>query len=207
MRKPRTLTAATTGAGSTRDRILDAAARIFREKGYADTTMNDFADATNMKAASIYYHFKSKDEIVEEVLNEGTVRVFRAAKNAVDCSPDGATSKERIEIAIREHLNALHLESDFTAANVRIFPEAPADVVKRHMCNRRAYSRFWIDLINEGKRSGEIDESVNADMTHMFIVGAMNWSTQWYSPKTHRVREMSDAVISLITSGLFQSET
>lgn len=207
MRKARTLAQAAKSQTSTRDRILDTAARIFREKGYADTTMNDLASALDMKAASIYYHFKSKDEIVEEVLNEGTARVFRAVKTATEELPPETTIRKKIETSIRKHLNVLHSESDYTAANVRVFPEAPQDVVKRHMGIRRSYSRFWIELIDEGKKSGEIDQSVDPDMTHIFIVGAMNWSTQWYTPKSHNVEEMSDAVILLFSKGLFTSGT
>lgn len=203
MRKARTVTQAAESQTSTRDRILDTAARIFREKGYADTTMNDLANALNMKAASIYYHFKSKDEIVEEVLNEGTARVFRAVKCATERLPHNSNIKTKIETAVREHLKILHSNSDYTAANVRIFPEASRDIVKQHMKKRRVYSNFWIELIESGKKMGQIDKSINSEMAHMFIVGAMNWSTQWYSPKIHSVEDMSDAVVNLLAKGLF----
>ena len=205
MRKAQTLAEAAESPTSTRDRILDAAARIFRDKGYADTTMNDLASALNMKAASIYYHFKSKDEIVEHVLNEGTARVFRSVKCTVAQLPDDVNAKVKIRAAIREHLHVLHSDSDYTAANVRIFPEAPRDVVKRHMVERRLYSKFWVQLIELGKKTGEIDQSVDSEMAHMFIVGAMNWSTQWYLPKIHSVDDMSDAVDILVSKGLFTS--
>src|SRR3546814_8578670 len=78
-------------ATGTRERILDVSARIFRTRGYAETTMNDIAEATGIKAASIYYYFRSKDEIVEEVLNLGTLRAFEAVRHKIGrahvCTP------------------------------------------------------------------------------------------------------------------------
>ena len=53
---------------STRDRLLTAAAKLFAERGYGLTSMRDIARATRMRVASLYHHFKSKDDLYHEVL-------------------------------------------------------------------------------------------------------------------------------------------
>ena len=53
----------------TREGILEAAARIFGEKGYHATSMSDIADAVNLQKASLYYHFDSKQEILVALLD------------------------------------------------------------------------------------------------------------------------------------------
>ncbi|ORB76440.1 hypothetical protein BST46_30110, partial [Mycobacterium timonense] len=59
---------------ATRARILDSAALIFRNKGYAGTRLSDVAAAANTQAGSLYYHFPSREELVEEVLRVGQER-------------------------------------------------------------------------------------------------------------------------------------
>ena len=66
-----------------RQRVLDCAARLFRQRGYGATSLRDIAAESGMKAGSLYYHFASKDEIVIDVLNIGVARVNEAVKTAV----------------------------------------------------------------------------------------------------------------------------
>jgi len=54
---------------STRDRLLTAATKLFAERGYGMTSMRDIARATRMRVASLYHHFKSKDDLYHEVLD------------------------------------------------------------------------------------------------------------------------------------------
>ncbi len=70
----------------TRQRILDTAAQEFRRRGYAGTKVNDIAAAANMRAASIYYYFESKDQLFEEVLEIGLRLVFEAVRKAVEAA-------------------------------------------------------------------------------------------------------------------------
>src|SRR3546814_26213 len=173
-------------ATGTRERILDVSARIFRTRGYAETTMNDIAEATGIKAASIYYYFRSKDEIVEEVLNLGTLRVFEAVRHMVDNLPPETSFREKLTLALRTHLTLLHTQGDYTAANIRLYPEAPAHVVERHMSLRRSYGQYWQEMLREGQSEGLIAESMDVKLVQMLLLGALNWSLQWYKPKNGR---------------------
>ena len=80
----------------TRQRILDAAARTFRNQGFAGTTLNDIANAAQLRAGSIYYHFDSKERLLEEVLDIGIARVATAVKEEVDGLPPETSPTERI---------------------------------------------------------------------------------------------------------------
>src|SRR3546814_13994070 len=116
--------------------------------------MNYSAEANVIKAASIYYYFRSKDEIVEEVLNLGTLRVFEAVRHMVDNLPPETSFREKLTLALRTHLTLLHTQGDYTAANIRLYPEAPAHVVERHMSLRRSYGQYWQVMLREGQESG-----------------------------------------------------
>jgi AcrR family transcriptional regulator len=74
---------------SSRQHILDVAAKLFRATGYTKTSLRDIGERAGMKAGSLYYHFTSKEELVAEVLRTGVKRVHRAVVSAIDAlDPD-----------------------------------------------------------------------------------------------------------------------
>ena len=62
----------------TRDHILKSAAKLFRDQGYVATTLRQIADAAGIQAGSVYYHFRSKDEILTEILDTGIDEVRKS---------------------------------------------------------------------------------------------------------------------------------
>lgn len=191
-----------TKSAKTRDRILDVAARMFRHKGYTDTSVNEISAAAGIRAASIYYHFRSKDEILEEVLNRGTLRVFDAVRGAVEALGPAARPRERLATAVRTHLMILHENEDYTSANVRVFPQAPKPIVRRHMKVRRAYGNYWIELLSAAREAGEIRRSTDLGMSLMLLLGALNWSIQWFDPKDQDLALLTRSATSLLLDGL-----
>src|SRR2546426_11921690 len=80
----------------TRRRILDAGASAFRRDGYASVTLKDIAVLAGLQAGSLYYHFRSKEEIVENVLEVGLDGVAAATREAVDALGKNADPLARL---------------------------------------------------------------------------------------------------------------
>ena len=59
----------------TREEILSVSAGLFAQRGIAGTTMRAIADGCSIKAASLYHHFGSKDEIVAEIMSRSSAHV------------------------------------------------------------------------------------------------------------------------------------
>lgn len=123
-----------------RTRILDAAAKTFRQKGYAATTLNEIAKAADMQAGSLYYHFNSKDELLEEVLDIGINRVHEAVEESQENMPADAPPYERIRAAVDAHLTTLLKHGDYTSANISIFTQIPEEIRQRQIPKRDAFS-------------------------------------------------------------------
>lgn len=163
----------------TRQRILDTAAQEFRRRGYAGTKVNDIAAAANMRAASIYYYFESKDQLFEEVLEIGLRLVFEAVRKAVAAVPASAGHRARIEAAVEAHLVMLHEVGDYSSANIRNFAQTPDDIQRRQLALRRAYGEYWRKLLVDAQNAGELRSGANLSLLRMFVYGAMNWSLEW----------------------------
>ena len=186
----------------TRQAILETAARLFREEGYAATSLRSIAAACGMQAGSLYYHFASKDQIVSEVLDIGVQRVFDAVVAAVDALPASATLSDTLRCAIGTHLGALLQAHDFTSANFRIIGQVPADVRAAHRALRRRYEVYWVNLLQRHKAAGHIASTNDLQRTVFFLFGAMNWAAEWYDPKRSSVDVVANELTQLVVNGL-----
>jgi AcrR family transcriptional regulator len=181
--------------------ILEAAARLFRDRGYVATTLRDIGEAVGMKAGSIYYHFGSKDEILAEVLDLGIVAMHRAVAEAVAALPPDASAVERIETAIQAHLAGLLQYGAFTSANVRIYGQVPAAAKERHAPVRQAYADYWTKLLSRARREGVVRRDINLKMLRLLLLGSMNWTVEWYRPQRGSVAGIARAVQKLFLEG------
>ena len=186
----------------TRQRILDVAASWFREKGLAFTSLNDLAQAIDVKAASIYYYFDSKDDLIEEVLKVGIEVVHQEVRRAVESLGPGASYRSRIHAAVHAHLQSLLGHGDYTAANIINYSHAPEHVRKKHDEVRRSYAAYWSTLLEGARLAGEISPKVDLSLTRLLLIGALNWSVEWYSPKGKSVQEIADQCCRIVFDGI-----
>jgi AcrR family transcriptional regulator len=167
----------------TRRRILDAGASAFRRDGYAAVKLKDIAALAGLQAGSLYYHFGSKQEIVEEVLGLGVEGVSRATREAVDALGPGADPMARLRAAIAAHLKFVLTESDYAVANIRILSQVPRHVRQRHLERQRRYGGFWRGLFERAAKTGKLRKDLDLSVVRMLTLGALNWSVEWYDAR------------------------
>jgi AcrR family transcriptional regulator len=189
-------------SAATRRKILDAAARTFRDKGYAATTLNDIADAAEIRAASLYYYFRSKEDLLDAVFGIGMQRVVDAVRQRSAALPANATLAQRIQVAIEAHLEMLLQQGDYTSANIRIFGQVPKSVQRKQLPLREDYAEFWRELLEKAQKAGEIRAEVDLGIMRMLIFGALNWCTEWADPKKGPVREIARQATMLVLDGI-----
>lgn len=182
-------------------RILQAAAHLFRTRGYEATTLRGIASECGLKAGSIYYHFSSKDEILAEVLDFGIqqllINVRKAVEEAADQSPLG-----RIREAIRTHLRRSLEYGDFTATNIRVFSQAPEEIQQQALVERRRYEDYWKSLFDAAHDSGDIRADVDLSIARLFLFGGMSWTLEWYRPGGASASELADRFTELLFHGM-----
>lgn len=175
--------AMTTKSERTRIRILDAAAATFSKHGYAGARLEDVAEAADTKAGSLYYHFASRDELVMEVLRLSIERITSAVVTGVGELPEGTSYRDRIRAAIDiQILNGLNQQDTYTAAAFRITTNLPPNLRRQVYEMQRGFGDFWRDLLEAAQKAGEINPSCNVSVIRMLLMGALNWSIEWYRP-------------------------
>jgi AcrR family transcriptional regulator len=188
---------------ATRERILLEAARLFRHHGYAATTLREVADASGIKAGSIYYHFESKEQILGEVLDKGIQVVADAVRQRVDALPESATARQRVAAAIEGHLWGLLHHGDFTSANIRIYGQIPTAAKNSHRKIRRSYADYWDRLLEEALKRGELRRDTSTAVIRLFVIGALNWTVEWYNPQKGSFPDFVKQVTAIVFDGTF----
>ncbi len=185
-----------------RARILDEAAKLFRQYGYAVTTLRQIADATGMMAGSIYYHFSSKEEILVEVLDTGIRMVQQAVQAKVNAVPPDAGMRDRIAAAIEGHLYGLLHHGEFTSANIRIYGQIPQSAKDRHRVIRRQYANYWDRLFTQGRAAGEFRPDVPVSVMRLFVLGSLNFTVEWYDPERSSFESFARHISALVFDGI-----
>lgn len=183
--------------GGARRLILDTAARLLRQGGYHQTTLREIAAAVGIRKASLYYHFASKEEIVEAVVNDG-VRFVQEAVVAALQESEGAEPRARLECAIHAHLTALHGHGDYTSASIKAFAFGAMSVPASVRRVRRAYEDVWRLLIAELQAADVIAAERSPEALRLFLLGALNGSTDWYRPGRFDIPELARQLAALI---------
>jgi AcrR family transcriptional regulator len=172
-----------TKAEVSRLRVLDAAAKVLREKGYAGTTMRTIAAAAEVDPSSIYYHFPSKDALIDAVFDFGMNAVANAVYDAIATIDGEVTPRERLEFAVRAHIAAVLKFGDYTVAIRKSRRDLPRAIRRPHSVLRDAYGRFWHQLLLDSQREGIVDAGADITRVRLFLLDALNAATEWFDAR------------------------
>lgn len=169
-------------AARTRNQILISASRVLRRNGYKATTMRSIAEEAGLEAGSLYYHFDSKDAIVDAVLDLGLKAQIEAVSGSATDQSQFVTHRSRIVAAVGAHIDCTFRHSEVASANVRIFSRLPPEVRERHRPLRDQYGRLWDRYLKEAQDAGEIRSDIKVVPLRQFILGALDWTVVWFDP-------------------------
>lgn len=165
-----------------RETILREAAKLFSEKGFAESGLREIAERAGIRASTIYYHFPSKEYIYEEIIRLAVDITYATVCAALAALPDDATPRIRIEAAITGHLRALHSNKPFTSTNAQSRMRLPEDVNAVISPLRERYSQFWRGLLEQAASSGWLKRDLDTRMLRPLILGTLNRTVGWFDP-------------------------
>jgi AcrR family transcriptional regulator len=159
-----------------RERLIEMAARVFNQKGYESASLREICEAAGILPGSMYYHFRSKEDLYVNVHAEG----FRQVNEAMDRALKGTADPwARLESAVAAHLGELVKHSDvagFTGAS--LFHSAPPALQRRLIRDRNPYENRFRQLILALRLPADVDPT----LLRLNLLGAMNWTRIWYQP-------------------------
>jgi AcrR family transcriptional regulator len=190
----------TTKSELTRERILEAAAVTFRERGFAATRLADIAARAGLQTPSLYYHFASKEELIEVVLSLGVERTFAHVKASVAAT--GEDPVARLEAAIRAHVEMVLKTGNYSAANLRLYGQMPDDIRRRLQRRQQSVGRYWNELLRDARDAGAIRADLDLSALRMLILGMLNWTAEWFRPGSLTARQLADQATLVVLDGI-----
>jgi AcrR family transcriptional regulator len=162
-----------------REAILEAAMRLFSERGYTGTTMRDIAGAVGVLPGSLYAHIDGKETLLVEIIESG-IEKFLAIERLVEASTEPADV--RMRAAIKAHIATVAQNPErmlIVFHQWRFLGEANR---ARAVGMRRRYARIFTRIVNDGIETGVFDKDLDPRIAVFSILGALNWTPEWYSP-------------------------
>jgi len=185
----------------TRQDILDAAAQVFRQKGFHGASMNDIADAVKLRKASLYHHVSSKQEILLEILDQALELLLGRISPITESN---TPADEKLRLMIREYLQILVDNIDLAA--VLLFEHRALEHRQhnRHVPNRDKFEALWRNVLVEGVRS-KVFKCDDPGLATRALLGVLNWTITWYRPNGEKtIEQIADDYTNLFLDGLLK---
>ncbi|OBA85164.1 TetR family transcriptional regulator [Mycolicibacterium mucogenicum] len=163
-----------------RDELLQLAAAMFAERGLKATTVRDIADSAGILSGSLYHHFKSKEQMVEEVMRDFLDWLFARYEQIIATEPDPLARFKGLFMAsfdAIEHRHAQVVIYQDEAKRLGILPQF-AFVDERN----RQQRKMWVDVLKQGMAEGVFRSDLNVDLVYRFIRDTTWVSVRWYQP-------------------------
>lgn len=188
-------------AADTRENLLRLAARSFSTNGYAATTMRAIADQAGIEAASIYYHFSSKEELVDEVMAHGGESIVQHLKDHLQALPPGAGARARFRAALIGQASALLKYGDYAMAHGRLLSQLPEKVLDRQIKRRDQHQKLWASFLDDLHAEGLLREDADLALCRIYALGFVNSVQTWFNPKKGSLEQVIDNFCRIFFEG------
>jgi len=159
-----------------REELLRVSARLFREKGFDGTTIRDISGAAGMHSGSPFYHFRTKQDILVAVMEQGLAEGLRGIEEAMALS---LSPEQRLVRMIRAQLGTI-LEggNDFIPVLLYDWRSLSPANRRRVVALKDRYDALWQQAIDDLQHAGHVPG--DAQLVRLLILGAVNWTGTWY---------------------------
>lgn len=188
---------------SKKEFILQKAALMFREKGFAATSMRDLADSVGIEAASLYNHIRSKNEMLETICFAVANR-FNMHMSLMEA--DHQKSIVRIETLLRFHINQMIEHFAEVTVSDREWKHLKSPALTNFHHQRRMYRKRFAAIIEKGIKVGEI-RKIDAATAVIIMLHAVNGIESWHRSKAKiNAQELENNMVLILTNGLRKQE-
>jgi AcrR family transcriptional regulator len=181
------------------DQLLETATRLFKEKGYHNTSMQDLADALGMQKGSLYYYIDSKEELLRRLLERATSYLAFQIDEiyAADLPPP-----EKLRWALENHGVTMMEQLDLVSVYLQEYRNLPPKRLKEALAVRKHYEQVLMHILEDGIDSGDF-RPVNVKMIVFGLLGMLNWTHAWFSPEGEfSAQEIAAMLADLALHGL-----
>lgn len=188
---------------SRKEQVIRKAAELFRQKGYAASSMRDLAQMLGIEAASLYSHIKSKEEILRTLCFDMAAE-FRAS--LVEVEQQDVTASEKLRRGIIGHIQVMARDLTASAVFMNEHRHLSQPYLRDFLLLRINYINRFKRIIEAGMQSGEFKDTIDKKLAVMTLFSSLNWMPMWYDPVgTIEPIELGRQLADMLVNGLKKS--
>ncbi|WP_206797856.1 TetR/AcrR family transcriptional regulator [Amycolatopsis sp. MtRt-6] len=178
--------------------LLQVAVKLFNERGYDGTSMEDLSRKLGITKSAIYHHVPSKEELLRLAVDRALDGLFEVASATAQL--DGRAI-DRLEHLVRGSVLVLADRLPFVTLLLRV--RGNTKVERAALARRREFDRLVTDLVKQAEAEGDIRPDVDPAVTARLVFGMVNSLIEWYKPRRgSAAAEVADAVCKVAFEGL-----
>lgn len=163
---------------STADLILREATAMFREHGYVRTTTRELGNAVGIRGPSVYYHYKTKEDILYGICVESLNRLTERVAPAQELDDALAKVRALIEMHVVNILEDRDMHTTMLTEMRFLNPERREQVTRK----RDEYESIMSETLAEAQRQGKIRDDIPARHLSLALLSLLNWTIFWFRP-------------------------
>jgi TetR/AcrR family transcriptional regulator, cholesterol catabolism regulator len=161
------------------EEVYTAALRLFRQKGYHATSMQDIAAAVGLYKGSLYHYIGSKEELLVQVFERAMGGVLGDVERIV---ADGSLPPStQLRLVVEAHVQAVAENLDALTVYLHEFRALAGESLVRVRAQRERYRELVAAIVERGVGLGEF-ATPDAGIATLGLLGMCNWVAQWYRP-------------------------
>jgi AcrR family transcriptional regulator len=186
---------------SRRDELLELAATMFAERGLRATTVRDIADSAGILSGSLYHHFSSKEEMVDELLRGFLDWLFDRYQKIVATEPNPLERLKGLFMTSFEAIADRHAQVVIYQDEAkRLSGQERFSYVEERNKEQR---KMWVDVLNQGIEEGYFRPDIDVDLVYRFIRDTTWVSVRWYQPGGPLTAEqVGQQYLSIVLGGI-----
>ncbi|MEB3021650.1 TetR family transcriptional regulator KstR2 [[Mycobacterium] crassicus] len=184
-----------------RDELLNLAAAMIAERGLRATTVRDIADAAGILSGSLYHHFSSKEEMVDEVLRDFLDWLFARYQQIIDTDANPLDRLKGLFLASFDAIEHRH-------AQVVIYQDEAKRLSAQERFSyvderNRQQRKMWVDVLKQGVEEGYFRPDLDLDLVYRFIRDTTWVSVRWYRPGGNLTAEqVGNQYLAIVLGGI-----
>ena len=191
----------TAASPARRGELLRIAAEVFAQQGYNATTVRKIADAAGLLAGSLYYHFDSKESMLDEILT-GFLDELRAGYDGVLAA--GLGPRETIEALVTASFREIDRHRSAVAIYQREARNLAAQPRFGYLAESQGqFERAWLGTLERGLAGGAFRADLDIRLTYRFIRDTVWVAASWYRPGgRHSPEVIACQYLSMVLDGI-----
>lgn len=178
--------------------LLLVAVKLFNERGYDSTSMEDLSRRLGITKSAIYHHVTSKDELLRLAVNRALDALFAVTEEAESAT---GPAIQRLEHLVRRSVAVLVEELPFVTLLLRV--RGNTKVERQALARRREFDRLVTELVLLAEAEGDVRPDIDPALTSRLLFGMVNSLIEWYRPRGGASSEvLADAMCKIAFDGL-----